>query len=419
MEDNNQNFIDPNYVDPSLLAQYDEPEPDYTQAPPPKMGGTPKAPSYQLQTSGDGTKLDNIFEYAINMDASDIHLLSGCQPLVRVSKELVPIDTMDELTPEDMDEFIKQITGNKERLIDLLDEQRLLDVNYKYNTTRFRVNISFSMDVPTITMRLIKDQLPPYDSLNLPPIIKEYAVKSQGLILVTGKPGSGKSTTLSSLVNEINENENKKILMLENPIEYVHTNKRSVIVQKEISPYGDCRSFHEGVVNSLREDCDVLVIGEIRDKVTMDAAIEMAETGHLVLGTIHTNSCSETIDRIINFYPTEDQQTIKFMLANALRLIVSQRMLRGGYGNLVIIPEILVVEVQVGVMSKKDKFNRVEVEDAMQSGREKGNYALVFSLADAVLAGKITLEQAAREVDFKRQELLTRIVAAGRQRKYY
>ena len=411
----NDNFIDPNYVDPSLLAQYDEPEPDYSS----KSYSTPQQMYQPQNIKTDGPMLDQILSYAINMEASDVHLLSGCQPLVRISKELTSIEQMNTLTPEDMTEFITQITGGKERLLDLLDEQRLLDINYKYESTRFRVNISYSMDVPTITMRIIKDQLPPYDSLNLPPIIKDYAVKSQGLILVTGKPGSGKSTTLSTLVNEINENENKKILMLENPIEYVHSNKRSVIVQKEISPYGDCRSFHEGVVNSLREDCDVLVIGEIRDKVTMDAAIEMAETGHLVLGTIHTNSCSETIDRIINFYPTEDQQTIKFMLANALKLVVSQRMLRGGYGNLVMIPEILVVDDQVGGMIKKDKFNSIEIEDIMQSGRERGNYSLVFSLADAVLDGKITLEQAYREVDFKRQELLTRIVNAGRQRKYY
>ena len=275
------------------------------------------------------------------------------------------------------------------------------------------------MDAPTIAMRLIKGTLPPYESLNLPPIIRDFAFKTQGLILVTGKPGSGKSTTLSAIVNEINENENRKILMLENPIEYVHQNKKSVIVQKEVSPFGDCASYHQGVINSLREDCDILVVGEIRDKTTMDATIEMAETGHLVFGTLHTNSCSETIDRIINFYPTEDQQTVKFMMANAMKLIVSQRMIRGSYGNMVMIPEVLVVDEQVGGMIKKDKFNNIEVDDAMQSGREKGNISIVFSLADAVNAGKITQEQAMKEVDFKRQELLSRVIAAGKQRKFY
>jgi twitching motility protein PilT len=305
------------------------------------------------------------------------------------------------------------------KVINLLEEKRMLDINYKYRESRFRVNVSFSMDVPTITMRLIKDQLPYYDSLNLPQNVRDYVLKSQGLILVTGKPGAGKSTTLSALVNEINENDNKNILMLESPIEFVHQNKRSVVVQKEVGPFGDCKTYHEGVINSLREDCDVLVVGEIRDKETMDATIEMAETGHLVLGTLHTNSCSETIDRIINFYPTEDQPTIKFMIANILKLIVSQRMLRGGYGNLVMIPEVLVIDDHIGGMIKKDKFNNIEVDDAMQSGREKGNLSIVFSLAEAVIDGKITMDQALKEVDMRRQELLTRIVAAGRQRRYY
>ena len=398
------NEIGPDYVDPSLLSSYDD----------------SPASNAPVNGSGDATNvLNSIFQQAIDREASDIHLIVGCLPLIRVSKELIYLDTYDEVNMEQQQKYINIILKNNAKMYHVLEEQRLLDTNFKYGSTRFRVNLSFAMDAPTISMRIIKDTLPPYESLNLPPIIKEYAIKSQGMILVTGKPGTGKSTTMSALVNEINETENKKILMLESPIEYVHTNKRSVIVQKEVSPYGDCKSYHTGVVNSLREDCDVLVVGEIRDKATMDATIEMAETGHLVIGTLHTNSCAETIDRIINFYPTEDQQTVKFMLANALKLVVSQRMLRGGYGNMIMIPEVLVVDEQIGGMIKKEKFNNIEVEDAMQSGREKGNISIVFSLADAVNSGRITMEQAMKEVDFKRQELLTRVVAAGKQRKFY
>ncbi len=414
--DENSNFIDPGYVDPSLLESYSEEPTGSVDMYGTVAGNTEDFVANDMESAQ--RKIDKVFEEAIQREASDIHFIVGCPPLIRVSKELMSMDGYNTLQADEVNLFVKCIV-TKPKMLEIFENEKLLDTNYKYKTTRFRVNVAHAMDMPTISMRLIKDTLPPYESLNLPPIIKEYAMKSQGLILVTGKPGTGKSTTLSALVNEINETENKKILMLENPIEYVHTNKRSVIVQKEVNAFGDCPTYQRGVVNSLREDCDVLVVGEIRDKVTMDATIEMAETGHLVLGTLHTNSCSETIDRIINFYPTEDQQTVKFMLANALKLVVSQRMIRGEMGNLVMIPEILVVDEQVGGMIKKEKFNNIEVEDTMQSGREKGNVSIVFSLADAVNAGKITMEQAMREVDFKRQELLQRVVAAGKQRKYY
>ena len=363
--------------------------------------------------------LDMIIEQAVDREASDVHLLCGCAPLIRASKELISLDTFNELTREDLESFANKICNNDERIIALFHKDRLLDINYKYNEARFRVNLSYSMDNPTITMRLIKEILPVYDTLNLPPIIREFTLKSQGLILIVGKPGTGKSTTLSALVDEINEQDNKKILMLESPVEFVHKNKNSVIVQKEVGPFGDCKTYHDGVVNALREDCDVLVVGEIRDKDTMDATLEMAETGHLVLGTMHTNSCSETIDRIVNMYPKEDQLTVKFALSSVLKLVVSQRMFRGGYNNLVMVPEVLVIDDQISGMIRKENFNNVEVEDAMQSGREKGNLSLVFSLAEAVLDGKITMKQANKEVDFKRQELLARIVTAGRQRKYF
>ena len=410
---NNNDVIDSNYVDPSLLAQYDE-EDKYD--PGAYVGGNVATPVYH--NNQDQDLFESILEQAVMNEASDIHLLVGCQPLLRVSKELQYLEFINELTDLDLQNFIREIVNNNSKIMDLLQEQRLLDTHFKYKDTRFRVNISYTMDTPTITMRLIKQDLPAYDSLNLPSIIKDYVMNTQGLVLVTGKPGSGKSTTMSALVNEINEAESKKILMLESPIEYVHQNKQSIVVQKEVGPFGDCKSYHEGVINSLREDCDVLVVGEIRDKETMDATIEMAETGHLVLGTLHTNSCSETIDRIINFYPTEDQQTVKFMIANCLKLVVSQRMLRGGYNNLGMIPEVLVIDDQIGGMIKKDKFNSVEVEDAMQSGRDRGNISILFSLADAVNDGKITVEQAKKEVDIRRHDLLLRVIAAGKQRKY-
>jgi pilus retraction protein PilT len=183
----------------------------------------------------------------------------------------------------------------------------------------------------------------------------------QGLILVTGKTNSGKTTTLNALVNEINETQNKKILSLENPVEYKHTSKKSMIVQKEIGVGGDAENFSEGVKNSLREDCDILVIGEIRDKVTMEAAIEMAESGHLVVGTLHTKSCAETIDRMINFYEVKEQETIKYLLASLLKLVVSQRLIKGTDGKLALVPEIMVVDNIVAGMIRKEKLSVAEM----------------------------------------------------------
>jgi len=364
-------------------------------------------------------KLDVILEQGLIRNASDIHLLVGCRPILRVAKELITLDNMNVITEENQREFVKEFIESRDDVYEELRKEKILDLNYKFKEKRFRVNISYSMDIPTCTLRIIKDELPRFESLNLPEAMRALTLKNQGLILVTGKPGAGKTTTLNALVNEINENQNRKIMILENPIEYVHRNKKSIVVQKEVGIFGDCKDFHLGVKNALREDCDVLVIGEIRDKETMDATIEMAETGHLVIGTLHTNSCAETIDRIINFYALEEQQTIKYMIASLLRIIVSQRMIRGTFGDLVMVPEVLVVDEQIRSIIKKEKFNNIEVEDAMLTGREKGNCVLVFSLAEAVTTGKITLDQAMKEVDLKSQELLKKVVAQGKPRKFF
>lgn len=364
-------------------------------------------------------KLDLILEQGLIRNASDVHLLVGCAPMFRIAKELIPANEFGIITVEEQQEFVKALANYKQEVLDLLKKEKLLDLNYKYKEQRFRVNISYSMDVPSCTLRIINEKLPRFESLNLPNQVKDLTLKSQGLILVTGKPGAGKTTTLSALIDAINETQNKKIMILENPIEYVHHNKKSIIVQKEVSIFGDCKSFHIGVKNALREDCDVLVIGEIRDRETMDAAIEMAETGHLVIGTLHTNSCADTIDRIINFYAVEEQQTVKYMLSAILKLIVSQRMLRGTYGNLIMVPEILVVDEQISSIIKREKFNNVDIEDAMLTRREKGNCGLVFALAEAVTAGKVTLEQALNEVDIKNQDMLKKVVTQGKQRQYY
>ena len=251
--------------------------------------------------------MDEILELVVKKDASDVHLICGNKPVLRIARELTVVDEMEVLTPEDMNEIYDYlIRGNLDK-DSVFRETRKLDTSYEFKNVRFRVNISNSFDIPVYTLRLIKNELPTFEELGVPDVVRRMTYQTQGLILVTGKTNSGKTTTLNALINEINETQNRKIMTLENPVEYRHHSKKSLIVQKEVGKGQDSLTFSDGVKNSLREDCDILVIGEIRDKVTMEAAIEMAESGHLVIGTLHTKSCAETIDRMINFYEVRDQ----------------------------------------------------------------------------------------------------------------
>ena len=353
--------------------------------------------------------MDKILDIAIEKDASDIHLISGNKPMLRVSRELIPIEEMEVLTPEDMNEMYDYLVRGNIDKDEVFNSTRKLDTSYEYKGIRLRVNISLSDDIPLCTLRIIKNTLPPYESLGLPDIIRRMTYQPQGLILVTGKTNSGKSTTLNALINEINESQNKKILTLENPVEYKHHSKKSLIVQKEIGKGRDSLTFSDGVKNSLREDCDILVIGEIRDKVTMEAAIEMAESGHLVVGTLHTKSCAETIDRMINFYEVRDQASIKYLLSSLLKLVVSQRLLKGKDGKLVLVPEVMVVDNIVSGIIRKDKISVSEIEDAIQSS-DKGSIGLINSIATLFVDDKITLEQAKAQIEEKNIEILNRTI---------
>ena len=336
--------------------------------------------------------MDEILELVIKKDASDVHLICGNKPVLRIARELTVVDEMEVLTPEDMNEIYDYlIRGNLDK-DSVFRETRKLDTSYEFKNVRFRVNISNSFDIPVYTLRLIKNELPTFEELGVPDVVRRMTYQTQGLILVTGKTNSGKTTTLNALINEINETQNRKIMTLENPVEYRHHSKKSLIVQKEVGKGQDSLTFSDGVKNSLREDCDILVIGEIRDKVTMEAAIEMAESGHLVIGTLHTKSCAETIDRMINFYEVRDQASIKYLLSSLLKLVVAQRLLKGKDGKLILIPEVMVVDNIVSGIIRKDKISVSEIEDAIQSNLEKGSIGLINSLAEAFVNDKITLE---------------------------
>ena len=354
--------------------------------------------------------LDKYIDEAMKLDASDVHLIPGNKPMLRIARDLVPVQGSKILTPDDMFEIYDYLVKGNVDKDEVFNTTRRLDMSYVYKDIRLRVNISLSDEVPIVTMRLIKNELPTYESLGVPDIVRRMTYQPQGLILVTGKTNSGKTTTLNALINYINENQNKKILTLENPVEYKHHSKKSLIVQKEVGRGRDSLTFSDGVKNSLREDCDILVIGEIRDKTTMEAAIEMAESGHLVIGTLHTKSCAETIDRMINFYEVRDQASIKYLLSALLKLVVSQRLLKGTDGKLVLVPEVMVVDNIVAGIIRKEKLSVSEIEDAIQSNLEKGSIGLINTLAKLFVENRISLELAKSQIEEKNIDTLNRTI---------
>jgi len=354
--------------------------------------------------------INKILDIAIEKDASDVHLIYGLKPILRIARELKELEDEDILEENELYEAYDYfVRGNVDK-DEIYKATKKLDTSYEYQDIRLRVNISSSDDMPIFTMRLIKNDLPRFEELGVPDIVRRMTYQPQGLILVTGKTNSGKTTTLNALINQINENQNKKILTLEKPIEYKHTSNKSVIVQKEVGKGGDVPNFRDGVKNSLREDCDILVIGEIRDKETMEAAIDMAESGHLVIGTLHTKSCAETIDRMINFYEVRDQASIKYLMSSLLKLVVSQRLLKGLDGKLVLLPEVMVVDNIVAGCIRKEKFSVAELEDAIQGNIDKGSISLINSIAKLFVDEKISLEQAKAQIEEKNYETLNRTI---------
>ncbi len=355
--------------------------------------------------------IEQIIKEAIEKDASDIHFLKGLKPILRIKRALVEIPDikpLDEKTLYEIYDYI--VRGNVEK-DNMYKTERKLDTSLVFGDIRLRINCSFADDVPVFTMRLIKNDLPKFSDLGLPDIVRSMTYQPQGVMLITGKTNSGKSTTLSALIDEINSKQNKKILTLESPIEYKHKCKKSIIIQKEVGPGKDTLTYSEGVKNALREDCDILVVGEIRDKETMEAAIDMAESGHFVIGTLHTKSCSETVDRIINFYDVRDQATIKNLVSSLLKIVVSQRLLKSADSSgLVLVPEVMVVDTTIAACIRKEKFSTSEIEDAIQGSSDKGSIALITSLANLYIDQKLTLEQVKAQIEEKNYEVLNRTI---------
>ncbi len=327
---------------------------------------------------------NEIFDYAQAHDCSDIHLVCGDFPIVR---ELGQIKRLPhgEINKDTLHTWIRYIL-NEEQLADYIKGH---DVDTSYTDpqgNRYRANIYRQRGLPVVALRLLRNKIPTIDQMGLPEILKDLAKEPRGLVLVTGPTGSGKSTTLAAMIDEINKDQSMHILTLEDPIEYLHSRKKSLINQREI--HSDSMGFAQALRSALREDPDVILVGEMRDFETMQLAVTAAETGHLVLSTLHTTGAPSTIDRIIDSFPPHQQAQVRSQLSNVLKGIVSQVLIprKDCYGRIAA-HEILVMTDGISNLIRENKTH--QIASSMQLGQRYGMVLLEADLARLVKQGII------------------------------
>jgi twitching motility protein PilT len=329
-------------------------------------------------------KMDKLLYFAFENNASDLHITIGTAPVVRINGRLKKIGTQI-LTEEDTLKLAQEITTNEQ--FEHFIQSGELDFSYSLpDVCRFRVNLFRQRGAVGIVCRIINNKIPSFESLNLPPIINEFAKKTQGLLLVTGPTGSGKSTTLASIIDYINETTSKHILTLEDPIEYLHYHKSSIVNQREIGK--DSPSFSSGLRAALRQDPDVILVGEMRDLDTIQTAITAAETGHLVLATLHTTGAAQTVDRIIDVFPAENQQQIRTQLASTLVGIISQRLLpiKDNSGRRAAL-EILVSNHAIANLIRSGKIH--QIQSVLETSRAGGMQTMNWAVSQLVIKGLV------------------------------
>lgn len=337
--------------------------------------------------------LDSILTKAVEINASDIHLKVGFPPFFRINKKLQPQEEFGILNVDDISNFVKKVVptdANKNRL----EEQGELDTSYSIpGVSRFRVNIYKQRGTFAFAFRILKTVIPTIDELMLPQKLKDIALEKRGLVLVTGPTGSGKSTTLASMIDYRNEMEKDVIITIEDPIEYIFKDKNSYIVQREIGL--DTKNFSTALRAALREDPDVILVGEMRDLETIETAIRAAETGHLVFSTLHTQNAKETINRIIDMFPLEAQNQIRMLLAATLKAVISQRLVprKDGKGVVAAVELLINTGAIHDAILNPDKFETIN--DLMEKGKNQyGMQTFDQALLDLYNKGLITKEDA-------------------------
>ncbi|MFL5823344.1 MAG: type IV pilus twitching motility protein PilT [Solirubrobacteraceae bacterium] len=322
--------------------------------------------------------------------ASDLHLTAGAPPMVRVRGRLTPVDGYPVLTPTDTREIVYSILSSPQR--QKLENNWQLDFAYQIpGRSRFRVNAYFQRSALGAAFRLIPFEIVPLENLGLPPAVAEFANRPRGLVLVTGPTGSGKSTTLASLIDVINSTREEHIMTIEDPIEFLHQHKKCIVNQRELG--SDATGFGEALKAALRQDPDVILVGEMRDLETISTAITAAETGHLVFATLHTQDAPQTIDRIVDVFPSAQQGQIRAQLAVALQGIMTQTLLPTADGSgRCCAAEILVPTPAVRNLIREAKSH--QIYSVLQTGASFGMQTMDASLAQLARAGKITRQLA-------------------------
>ena len=332
--------------------------------------------------------IDELLEHMVARDASDLHVTVGTPPVIRVRGEVERLDEFAPLTSEDTQQLLYRILSSEQQKH--LEIKRQLDFSHSIpGLARFRVNVYFQRESIGAAFRLIPAELKTLEELGMPPTLHLLTDKPRGLVLVTGPTGSGKSTTLAALIDEINRNRSEHILTIEDPIEFLHRHKRCIVNQREIGP--DAVSFAEALRAALRQDPDVILVGEMRDLETIATALTAAETGHLVFGTLHTQSAPSTIDRIIDVFPAEQQEQIRIQIASSLQGVITQALLptADGMGRVPAL-EVLLPDDAVRNLIRQGKVE--QIYSVMQTNTSRGMQTMEQSLADLIQRGVVTFE---------------------------
>jgi twitching motility protein PilT len=354
------------------------------------------------------TSMDDLLARTVEAGASDLHLVPGAPPTIRVHGSLVPLEGAGRIMPNDTRTLLYRIISTEQQK--RLEVDRQLDFSYGVRgLARFRVNVHFQRDSLAAAFRYVPEELRTLEELGLPPSLRELAMRPRGLVLVTGPTGSGKSTTLAAMVDEVNREKHHHVLTIEDPIEFLHRHKRCIVTQREIGT--DATTFADALRAGLRQDPDVVLLGEMRDLETIATALTAAETGHLVLATLHTQSAPSTIDRVIDVFHPAQQEQVRMQLANTLQGIVTQTLLPTADGDgRVACLEILLPDDAVRNLIRQGKVE--QIYSVMQTSTKRGMQTLEHGLTELMRKHVVTLE-AALAVSSRRPELIGMLERSG------